>query len=165
MRLKWLFGLVDTDIKRKKKTEKEREKRKERKPKSRGRQVNPKLILKLLRTRGLIPRVWKLITDLLRLLKPRDFKADIKVGLDDPADTGVLFAIIGPPLLFIDPAITNRISIQPSFAESAVFEGYMHAVVRFLPIQIVLAVIGFIFSLPALRVAWTFMRNRWKRKK
>ena len=165
LRLGWLFGLVAKDIKRKKKATERRESGIEGRPKSRRKRVSIALVVELLRTRGLLRRVWKLVVDILRLVKIRDFRADIKVGLDDPADTGFLFASIGSPLLFLNPAITNRINIRPSFSESATFEGYLHASVKFLPVQVILPGIGFVFSLPILRVIWTLIKSKWKRKK
>ena len=165
VRLGWLFGLVDRDIKKREKKPKEPKSKTESKPKPRGKRVSPKLILELLRTRGLLRRIWQLIADLLRLLKIRDFKADFTVGLDDPADTGLLFAAIGLPLLFLSPVFTDRISVRPSFSNSAALEGYIHALVKLRPIQLIMPVIGFVFSLPALRVIKILTLSKWKRKK
>ncbi len=155
MRLVWLFGLVSKEItKAKKKPEEERRvtegKRKPRKRKART-------ILKILRTRGLLRQLKRLLKDILRRLKIRNLAADITVGLGDPADTGLLFALIGPATFFLGSSRMHDIRVQPSFEDEAVFKGYLSGAVRLLPIQLVIPSLRFVFSLATIRVVKTLV--------
>lgn len=155
LRLVWLFGLVSKELKRGKK------KAKAEKPRKRRRGAGN--IFKILRTKGLLRQLKILITDVLSRLKIRDLSIDFRVGLDDPADTGFLFAIIGPALVFASPS--HNISVQPSFEGEAVLEGYAQGAVRLLPIKLVVPCLRFCFSLAALRAIKTVVLAKWKRKK
>lgn len=155
MRLVWLFGLVNKDLKRGKK------KPSKRKPRGRRRARD---IFKILRTKGLLRQVKILVTDIFSRLKIRDLSIDLRVGLDNPADTGLLFSVIGPALLFCSP-LTYHLRVMPSFEGEAVLEGYAQGAVRLLPIQLVPPLLRFIFSLAFLRVIKMVVLTRWKRKK
>lgn len=155
LRLIWLFGLVKKELKRGKK------KPSKRKP---GGRRGARDIFKILRTEGLLRQLKTLVTDILSRLKIRDLSIDLRVGLDNPADTGFLFAVIGPALLFCSPS-THHLRLQPSFEGEAVLEGYAQGAVRLLPIRFVVPFLRFIFSMATLRVAKTVLLTKWKRKK
>lgn len=170
LKLTWLFGLVGKEVsKGKKKPGKEKPEEKkvmvEGRPKPRRREVGAKLIFNLLRTKGLPRQIKNLVTGLFRAFKIGDFGADFRIGLDNPADTGLLFAAIGPAVLWLSSAFPHRMRMQPSFAGEAVFEGYLHGTLSLRPILLITPVLGFVFSLPAFRVVKTLVRSKWKRKK
>jgi hypothetical protein len=155
LRLVWLFGLVKKDLKRGKK------KPSKRKP---GGRRGARDIFKILRTKGLLRQAKTLVTDIFSRLKIRDLSIDLRVGLDDPADTGLLFSVIGPALLFCSP-LTYHLRVQPSFEGEAVLEGYAQGAVRLLPIRFVVPFLRFTFSMAALRAVKTVVLAKWKRKK
>lgn len=133
--LRWLFGLVDWEIKT---TKRSREvKAAEAKPKGR-RTDRAKILLALLGTRGLRLQLLKLVRNILPRLKIRGLKIDLRLGLDDPASTGLLFAIIGPPLAIWHP---SSVKLTPSF-EGAAFTGELSGRLRVIPGQLVIAVRG-----------------------
>ena len=170
LKLTWLFGLVRRELsKGKKKPGKEKPEEKKAvlksKPKAKRRKGGAKLIFNLLRTRGLPRQIKKLVAGMFRPLKIRDFGADFRIGLDNPADTGMLFAAIGPALLLLSSAFPHRMRMQPSFADGAVFEGYLHGTLRLRPIQLIIPVLGFVFSLPVFRAMKTLAWSKWKRKR
>jgi hypothetical protein len=156
LRLVWLFGLVSKDLKRGKKKPSKRKPRKRRG--GRG-------IFRILRTKGLLRQLKALVMDILGCLKIRDLSIDFRVGLDNPADTGLLFATIGPSLIFLSPSVRRSISIKPSFEVEAVLEGYAQAAVRLRPIRLLVPLLRFVFSLAFLRVIKTVVLAKWKRKK
>ena len=165
MRLAWLFGLVSKEITKK---EKKPEYKKEagngkRKPRKRG--PGAKTILKILRARGLLGQIKLLLKGILRLPRIKDLEADLKVGLGDPADTGLLFALIGPATFFVGSSFPNQIKVQPSFADEAVLEGSLHGTLRLRPIQLIPPLLRFVFSLPTIRVAKILVVTKWRRKK
>ena len=162
MRLGWFFGLVHKEIGKKKPEEKKRVD--EGKPKRR-RGISVRTIFEILRIRGLLRQVKRLLKDILKHLQIRDLVADFTVGLDDPADTGLLFAIIGPATFFLNSSFSHQIRVQPSFEDEAVCEGYLRGTVRVMPIQLVAPGMRFVFSLPAIRAVKRLVVNKWIRKK
>ena len=165
LRLSWLFGLVSKEItKGKKKPEAKREVVEgKRKPRDRRRGI--RVILEILRTKGLLRQLQNLIKGILGRINIRDLIVNLKIGLDNPADTGFLFAIIGPATLFLGSSRFHQIRLEPSFADEAVFEGYSYGRVRLRPIQLVMPFVRFAFSLSTVRAAKMLVLTKWKRKK
>ncbi len=157
--MSWLFGLVSKEIgKAKKKVIKEKPK-----PREGWRRMGD--MFEILRTRGLLRQLKLLIRDILSHLKMKDFVADFRVGLGNPGDTGILFALIGPAILLPRPSFLHQVRVEPSFEEEAVFEGYSHGVVRLRPIQLAVPFLRFVFSPATIRVAKKLVLTKWKRKK
>ena len=157
-KLTWIFGLISKDLEKRKKKEIEG------KPKRRRRKVDAKTIFNILRTRGLLVQFRRLLKDIIGCFKIRELSADLRVGLDNPADTGLLFAIIGPPIFFLNSYFSCKVKVQPSFGE-AVFEGCSYGVMRLQPIQLVPPLLRFVFSLAVLRTAKTMLLSKWKKKR
>ncbi len=165
MRLTWLFGLVSKEITKGKKKPEEIERVAEGKRKPRKRRVRAGTILEILRTKGMLRQVMRLLRSILSRLKIRDLVVDFRVGLENPADTGLLFAVIGPATLFIGYSRAHEIRVQPSFAGEAVCEGYLSGTVKLLPIQLVPPFLRFICSLATIKVVKKLVLTKWKRKK
>ena len=164
VRLTWLFGLVSKEVRggRKKPEKKKRVVEVKRKLRERGRRA--RTIFEILRTKGLLRQLRGLLMDVLRRFKIGELKANCRVGLDTPADTGLLFAVIRPATLFLSSSRVDEIRVQPSF-DAAVFEGYLHGAVRLHPIQLVLPFLRFAFSLAAIRVIKILVMTKWRRRK
>ena len=156
--LRWLFGLVNWEIKPKK-TEKPARKAKATGAKPPGKRAGQaRVFLALLGTRGLVRRFLKLVRDILRHLKIWGLKIDLHLGLGDPASTGLLFAVIGPPLALWHP---SRVKLTPSF-NGAVFAGELSGNLRVIPGQVVITILKFIFSRPAMRAAKRLISAKWQ---
>jgi hypothetical protein len=165
VRLRWFFGLLDKELRKgKKKPEAEKEAVEEKK-KPRKKRANIKLVWSLLRTRGLFRKIREFLVGILRQIKIRDLEIDCRVGLDTPADTGLLFAVVGPASVFLSSTFPERIRVQPSLVDETVFEGYLHGAVWLRPVQLAAPVLGFVFSLPALRVVKTLIESKWKKRR
>ena len=163
LRFLWLFGLVSRDITdRKKKPE---EKKKAPGAKKKRRWVDAGVMFKILRTRGFFSHIGRFIRDVLVCFRFRDIAADFKVGLGDPADTGLLFAFLGPASVFLGSSQVHQMRIEPSFGDDAILEGYSRVMVRLRPIRLVPPFFKLTFSLTTIRIAWTLITNKWKRKK
>ena len=165
MKLGWLFGLVSKEMA--KKEQKPDDKRRAFKVERESRVKGPaaRTALRILRARGLLKQLKLLLKSILRIPKIRDLEADLKVGLGDPADTGLLFALIGPATPFLGSSLRNEIKLQPSFADEATLEGSLHGAIRLQPIQVIIPLIRFVFSLPILRAAKILVVTKWKRNK
>ena len=159
LKVSWLFGLVRKDLKKRaKKVAKERYKPEAGKTKLRD-------IIEILRTRGLLSQLKRLVKDILSHSKIRNLFADFTVGLGDPADTGFLFAFAGPAASWLSSSLPCQIRIRPSFEGEGVFEGYSHGVVRLQPIRLVIPALCFVFSPAAMRTMKKLVWTKWKRKR
>ena len=162
LKVGWFFGLVSKEVGGGKKSEEEE------KPADRKRGFDRAQLVRMagiLRIPGLSKRVRAFLRSIVNRLKIRDFGADLRVGLGDPADTALLFAIIGPATAFLGSSQLHQIRLQPSFGDDAVLEGYSRVTVRLRPIRLVSPFPKFVFSLTALRIIKVLILSKWKRKK
>jgi hypothetical protein len=160
MSLLWLFGLVSKELGKREKL-KEKRGTAERMPKRRKKGLQTKTILRILRTNGLLRRLRRLLTDLISCLKIKELGANFRIGFDDPADTGMLFALIGPAILFLNLASRHPIRVTPSFEDETVFKGYFHGTLRLRPIQLIPPLVRFGFSLPAIKALKLLALRKW----
>ena len=165
MRLVWLFGLIGKEVRKGKGKPGEKRGAVEGKRKLGKRRIRARTVFEILRARGLLKQIEVLLRNILRRLKIRELRVDCRVGFDNPADTGLLFALIGPASLFMSSSIPCQIRAQPSFDDGTVFEGSFHGAVRLWPIQLLAPLIRFIFSLAIMRVVKLLILSKWKRRK
>jgi hypothetical protein len=149
LRLLWLFERVGWEIGRPGKGPKPGKWPEARKKRKRRGPSLP--VLDILRTRGLWSQVGRFFRDLLHSFQLKDFRLAVRAGLDDPYDTGMLFAGVGPVAVALEMAAPGRVSLQPAF-DGAVFEGLSHGIVRLWPAKVVTAVFRFGLSSPAFRI-------------
>ena len=165
MRLLWMFGLVTKELGREKREPEDKERVAEGKPKRRKRRIRARTILQIIKTKGLLRRLGGLLKDTISRIRIKELRANFRVGLDDPADTGLLFAVIGPAIFLFSSSWHHQIRVEPSFEDEAVFRGYLYGRVRLQPIQLVPPFIRFVFSLSTIRVLKVLVLTKWKRKK
>ncbi|MCJ7655993.1 MAG: DUF2953 domain-containing protein [Dehalococcoidia bacterium] len=163
MRLIWLFGLVSHEVRRrKKKPEEERAIEHKQKPKDWIWRI--RVTFEVLRTKGLLRQFVSLVKRIRRHIKIKELVANFNVGLDNPADTGLLFAFIAPANLLLSYFSPHQIRIEPSFTGEATLEGHLYGAVRVRPIQLAAPLMGFAFSSPTLRAVKKLVLSKWKRK-
>ncbi|MBC8275105.1 MAG: DUF2953 domain-containing protein [Chloroflexi bacterium] len=163
MRLIWLFGLVSHELRRGKKRPDE-EAAIEHKQKRRDWIWRIGVTFEVLRTKGLLRQFVSLVKRIRRHIKIKELVANFNVGLDNPADTGLLFAFIAPANLLLRYFSPHQIKIEPSFAGETIIEGHLYGAVRVRPIQLAAPLMGFAFSLPTLRAVKKLVLSKWKRK-
>jgi len=161
-KLLWLFGLVGREMVSKERPE---EKAAPEKPKLKKKKRRFKDIFAIVRTKGLLKQFQVFIRELLRCLKIKDLNADIRVGLGSPDDTGQLFAFIGPPVVWMSSTLPFSVNVQPAFEDEATFEGHAQGKVKLRPIQLLIPIVKFLFSIATFRLLKNFIASRWKRKK
>ena len=153
MRVGWLFGLFWKDIRG----------RRRKKPRKKGkREMRP--ILSMLRVRGLPEGILKLARRILGRFKVGQMDVDIRLGLDDPADTGMMYSVLWPLLVPVNPFGPVNFRLEPAFDEPT-FEASLHGRARVYPIQMVGPVLRFVFSPTGWRAIKAMVVSRWKRKK
>ena len=99
--------------------------------------------------------------DLLKSVRVRACDLRLRMGMDDPAETGYLWAIAGPltGILTVNPRVT--VNLDPSFA-AACFEVDAQGTIRFIPIQLVYLSVLFLLSPATLGAVWMLVRSRRK---
>jgi hypothetical protein len=118
---------------------------------------------RILRVKGMGRGVAKLLRTILRRLEVRDFEAELTIGLDDPADTGMLIGVLTPAGIALSQLTGRPFTIRPSFG-GAVFEGRGAITVRVFPVRVLPATVRFLYSMPAFSAVKLMVRSRWKRK-
>jgi hypothetical protein len=164
LRLIWFFGLVTSELRpTRRKPEEKGVIKYEGKPGDWLQRL--KVTLEILQTKGLLKRLRSFIKRIIRQIKVRELTANLKVGLDNPADTGLLFAFIAPVNLMINYFLPHPIKIEPSFTGESFITGYLYGAIRLWPIQLAASLIGLAVSLPTLRAAKKLVLYKWKRKR
>jgi hypothetical protein len=164
LRLIWLFGLFTRELRP------TRNKPEEKKITEYERRLGNwlsrlRVTFEVLQTKGLLKQLRRFIKRIIRQIKVRELVANLKVGLDNPADTGLLFAFIAPLNLAINYFLPNPIKIGPSFTGESFITGYLYGAVRLWPIQLAASMMALAFSLPALRATKKLVLYKWKRKR
>lgn len=143
VRVGWMFNLVGRDIKRKKKPKKE-------KPKEKKRRRRIKPFIAMIRSRGFLRRLLRLVRDIFRISHLREFRLDLRIGLSDPAETGMLFGAITPVLVQLRTFTPLDIRILPDFEQTGL-QGYVKGDLRIFPIQLIFVVTLFALSPATIR--------------
>ena len=99
-------------------------------------------------------RMMQFFGDLVRALRIRDFLLRVRIGLGDPADTGSLWAIVGPISGFFSGSSGGSVWIEPDFVDST-FELNSSGHIRIIPIQL----IGLTVSLMLSPRFWSGLRQ------
>lgn len=165
MRLTWLFGLVRKEVWRGGERREEEVRVIGEKRRRRERRITARTIFQILRIKGLLRRLKRLLKDIVSRIKVRELRVDFRVGLDNPADTALAFGAIGVASVFFGSSCRHEIKVWPSFDGEAVLEGYSHGRLRLWPIQLVIPFMRFALSLAALRAVKILVVAKWKRKK
>jgi hypothetical protein len=164
MKLIWLFGFVSHELRQGKKKA-DKEDKSEHKQKQQNWIWRIRITFEVLQTKGLLGQIVSLAKRIHRHIKIKELAANFNVGLDNPADTGLLFAFIAPANLLLRHFSPHQIKIEPSFAGETILQGSLYGEVRVRPIQLAAPLMGFAFSLPTLRAAKKLVLSKWKRKK
>ena len=163
LRVGWFFGLVGKELlpgrkRRPPKVKKAGEvKRAKKKP-------DLALLIPVLRTRGLVAGVVRLFRRIFRSLHVRELDASLRLGLPDPADTGLMYGLCWPVFAFRGFSSAVRFRMEPAF-EGPVFEADLKGSVRVYPAQVAANTVRFVLSPPGLRVIRLMVVSRWKKRK
>lgn len=152
-RVTWLFGLLSRDIST------HSQKRHHGKQSITG-VARSRFPLSVIYDPAVRNRFLLFIKRILRTISVREFGIDLKVGLDDPADTWMIAAAAVWITLFLHPPFPHTISIQPCFTDEFIINGTILADVRIIPITVAAPAAGFAFSGPVMRM---MVNTIWKR--
>ena len=154
--LRWLFGLVRfrvpasrggprTEARGKAAPARER-------PRRRGRHRN---VLAALRQAEFRRRVYRLARDVVRTAHLHRLRLFMRIGLGDPADTGRLWAFLGP--LSALPLRNAELRLEPEFVDP-VLELEADGRLLLVPLRFLILAVAFALSPPTIR-AWSTLRG------
>lgn len=122
-----------------------------------GRREGRPDMLALLRDTELRQRCTRLLGDVLRAAHLSELQLRVRLGLGDPADTGRLWAIVGPASILARRLRHADVRIEPAFMEP-VLEFQAHGRSRLIPLQLLALAVGFVLSPVSMR-AWRMLRG------
>jgi hypothetical protein len=102
-------------------------------------------------------RVYRLARDLVRAAHLRGLELRLRLGLGDPADTGRLWALVGPLGAFARNLRRADVRIEPAFTDP-VFELRAQGQARLVPLQLLALAVAFVLSPASIR-AWLTLRG------
>jgi len=154
-RVYWLFGLMQRDLSEtgRKPGKKERTKKKRKGP-------GILTIWEILSTRGLFAAIKKLVKRIFRRLHIIEFKLKMRIGFDDPADGGLVFATIGAVRPFMPQRERFEFFIQPELSDKSFVEGNGRCTLHVHPVALIPPILMFIFSIPVLKAGRTLWKSR-----
>ena len=146
---RWLFGLVrvgipgQSDLARK--PEKVPEKRKPPRPQAKRTRQQRHSPLAALSVEGFVGHLLKLVRRLLSGIHIHHLDIQARLGLGDPADTGQLWALVGPISVLLDAPGVTKVDIRPDFSES-VLDFTSSGRIRVVPLEYLAVMIRFMVS-------------------
>ncbi|MEJ2130016.1 MAG: DUF2953 domain-containing protein [Woeseiaceae bacterium] len=161
LRLKWAFGLVRADVTpdlAKPGPDKPGAagKKAARRGKQKARKTN---FLAAIRQASFRRRVIRFVSDLWRTIHKKNVRLLVRLGLGDPADTGRLWAVLGPLSGMLVRLREIRIKVEPDFLDQTL-EVDSSGTIRMIPLQVVIIVFGLLFSPSIWRGIMSMRRSR-----
>jgi hypothetical protein len=108
-------------------------------------------ILSALRQKGFRRRITRLVGDVWHAVHKKDVKMRLRIGLGDPADTGQLWAVLGPISGMLGSVQDVSVKIEPEFIDETL-ELVGNGSIRIIPIQMIYLAAAFMLSPPIWRV-------------
>lgn len=154
LRLAWAFGLVKlrlpTPVSKTPADTAEVDARPTRHATKRRRRGPKPNLFAALRQRPFRQRVLRLVRDLWRAVDRHNLRLDLRIGTGDPAETGELWAVLGPISGMLQNLEEGRIRVTPEFVD-AVFDVDGSGRLRVIPLRILAISAGLMFSPPIWR--------------
>ena len=160
--IRWLLGLVRFSVRfpgapRMQPPESEAKPETARVGAKRAERASGATLLAALRQAAFRRRVYCLIEDLVRAVHLHHLRVRMQLGLGDPADTGRVWAFVGPLNALAQNLRNADVRIEPEFI-NPVFEFEVHGRFLLVPLQFLVLAIAFVISPPSIR-AWRTLKG------
>jgi hypothetical protein len=109
--------------------------------------------LALARQRNVRRRLMRYLRDLWRTVRKEDLSLSVRMGLDDPADTGKMWALLGPVSGMLSNVRGVKVDLEPDFSEE-VFELEGAGTLRVVPARVIGISIGLLLSRSIWSAIW-----------
>ena len=149
--VRWMFGLVEFPLKGRK------PRGKPAKPKAKKRSRAARLLPRLLgalRSAKFRHRLLRFCRDIIAALRLRDCGLRLRLGFDDPADTGVVWAFVGPLVALFEAREAANVDVGADFGRETL-EVDAGGKVRLIPAHLAWIFLVLALSPVTLRTAWT----------
>ncbi|MGI9259270.1 MAG: DUF2953 domain-containing protein [Gammaproteobacteria bacterium] len=145
--LRWAFGLVRVPIRSRRGRASDADTNKTEKPaKPRGRTKRKRInVIRVLQQKASRRRLFRFLKDLWNAVAKHDVSLRLRLGLDDPADTGLLWSVVGPLSGYLTTLENASILIEPDFFET-VLELEGSGKLRVVPLHVIVLVTGLFLS-------------------
>ena len=155
----WLFGMVHfrIGIPTAVKSAPQYKQKPTKKTSKRKQSSTPRRVYALLKQTAFRRRAIRFIKKVLRATHGRDIYLRLRIGLGDPADTGRLWALLGPVASIATTIRSAEVCIEPEFIDP-VLEVESHGEFRLIPLQFIALATTFAVSPTTLR-AWRTLRQ------
>jgi hypothetical protein len=155
----WLFGLVRfrIGIPGAANAEPQHKRKPTKKTRKRKPGGNARGVFALLKQSAFRRRAIRFIKDVLRATHARDLYLRLRIGLGDPADTGRLWALLGPIAGIATNLRSAKVRIEPEFMDP-VLEVESHGEFSLIPLQFIALATAFVVS-PTTLLAWRTLRQ------
>lgn len=114
-------------------------------------------IKKVIGNRKFLSITYSTLRRLLSSLKPSLSRFNLRFGIGDPADTGMLWGLMGPAAGTIYGLTDIEFNIVPDFLDSS-FDLDTEGRITIIPIEILFISLGFLFSPTVLKTYWFDLR-------
>ena len=142
----WMFGMIHVPLRpAKRRVSRRRRRRAGKRTTGHGRRL-----LAMLRSRDFLSRALRLLRDVMRRVEVRRCDVQMRFGLDDPADTGQLWAAVGPIMAVVPTPSAARFAVEPDFTAPA-FNLDARGEIRVIPIALMAVFASFLLSPPTVR--------------
>ena len=146
IQLRWLFGLVRVQIplaqSKQLPDKRQTVSRRKRKGGPSPGKSNP---FAAIRQKAFRRRVFRFLRDTWRAIHKQNLRLRVRIGLGDPADTGQLWAVVGPVSGMLAMVEDASIEIEPEFID-VVFELDSSGSIRVVPLQMIYLASGLLLS-------------------
>lgn len=150
--LYWMLGLVQVPLGSRSAHGRASQARKKMARRRHKRGAGMRGMMAAFRVEGFSWRLLMLIQNLLRRIEVRELSLEAHLGLDDPADTGRLWAVIGPVAATMIPAEAH-IVVVPQFT-GRVFAVDGRTRIRVIPVRLLSMIFVFILTPSTLRALY-----------
>ncbi len=162
LRVAWLFGFLRVHQSKVGKKPPKRQGKIKKKTEVRKRDL--RLVLQILRVKGVGHAIARFARRIFLRLEMLDLRGELTMGLEDPADTGILMAVLMPACMILNVLSGKFFVVRPAFG-GAVLEGNGEAIIRLFPLWFSLSAARFIFSVPAFTALKIVIETKCKRKR
>ncbi len=152
--VRWLFGLVEVPVTGR--GEKRRRPPRERKPKKK-RKAFPAAKVRAMGRADFVKRVGRWLGRTVRAIRWGEFRLRLRIGFDDPSETGYLWAVVGPVTALLPRRATEAMDLEPDFWEAR-FDLAARGRVRVFPAEVIGVALVFLVSPVTLRTLWQVVR-------
>jgi len=101
--------------------------------------------LAILKSEALRRRILRFGLSVLRSFRRHDLDLRVRLGLDDPADTGILGGLARPAIALLRARPSAKVDLELNFLEPC-FEADARGTVRVIPLQVAYVILTFVLS-------------------